>query len=330
MIETIKIYVEWYKLWGCIPSRTLIQGVRSFKNRDFRNAAISFEKELIKNPKHKAAKCIHFDCAISYYKLDLMDKAYIQLSKSYYFKKPYLEVFLMKAGIERLRQDFKNVNETLKIAQTFYSEHPQIISLLLHCSIESGDYISATKYYEEIISLRAKLPIDSKDMINIDTAIAHYHVIQNDLEQGEQRIIRVLASGEFVYEAFILRARLFYIQEKMHLAKEQCKRCISINPHDARSYEILAKIYLISDNTAEGHWAVEFAKKACELTSWKNAEYLALLSRGYYFMEDFDRGSLYKSFAENIRLENNFSSENINSAKEQILRLQDLKISIRQ
>lgn len=64
---------------------------------------------------------------------------------------------------------------------------------------------------------------------------------------------------------------------------------IKLNPKDTRPYERLAWVLATvpKDELRDGKKAVEYAKKACELTDWKNPDYLATLSVAFAESGDF-------------------------------------------
>jgi tetratricopeptide (TPR) repeat protein len=64
---------------------------------------------------------------------------------------------------------------------------------------------------------------------------------------------------------------------------------IKLDPKDARPYERLAWVLATvpKDELRDGKKAVDYAKKACELTEWKNPDYLTTLSAAYAESGDF-------------------------------------------
>ncbi len=64
---------------------------------------------------------------------------------------------------------------------------------------------------------------------------------------------------------------------------------IKVDPNDARPYERLAWVLATStkDELRDGKKAVDYAKKACELTDWKKPDYLATLSAAFAESRDF-------------------------------------------
>ena len=81
-----------------------------------------------------------------------------------------------------------------------------------------------------------------------------------------------------------------------HLANKEYDKAIAeyteaikLDPADARAYERLAWVLATAakDELRDGKKAVEYAKKACELTDWKNPDYLATLSAAFAETGDF-------------------------------------------
>jgi serine/threonine-protein kinase len=64
---------------------------------------------------------------------------------------------------------------------------------------------------------------------------------------------------------------------------------IKLDPNDARPHERLAWVLATAtkDELRNGKKAVDYAKKACELTDWKKPDYLATLSAAFAESGDF-------------------------------------------
>jgi tetratricopeptide (TPR) repeat protein len=68
-------------------------------------------------------------------------------------------------------------------------------------------------------------------------------------------------------------------------------KAIEINPLDAEAYNNMAWLFATAKTPSfhNGKKAVELALRACELSDWKNAEYLDTLAAGYARAGDFDK-----------------------------------------
>lgn len=81
-----------------------------------------------------------------------------------------------------------------------------------------------------------------------------------------------------------------------HLANKEYDKAIAdytegirLNPNDPRLYERLSWVLATGplDKLRNGEKAVEYAKKSCELTEWKNPDYLSTLSAAFAESGDF-------------------------------------------
>lgn len=120
--------------------------------------------------------------------------------------------------------------------------------------------------------------------------------------RGNVGSIVMMAVGFIV----VIWAVEFFIDEIMrdhlasgntHLANKEYDRAIAdyteaikLDPKDARAYERLAWVLATApkDELRDGKKAVDYAQKACELTEWKNPDYLATLSAAFAEMGDFE------------------------------------------
>ena len=84
--------------------------------------------------------------------------------------------------------------------------------------------------------------------------------------------------------------RDYFSSGNTHLANKEYDKAIAdyaeaikLDPNDARPHERLAWVLATStkDELRDGKKAVDYAKKACELTDWKKPDYLATLSAAF-------------------------------------------------
>jgi tetratricopeptide (TPR) repeat protein len=85
------------------------------------------------------------------------------------------------------------------------------------------------------------------------------------------------------------RANIYLAQKEYDKAIADYTEAIRLDPNDARPYERLAWVLATTprNELRKGKKAVEYATKACELTEWKNPDYLATLSAAYAELGDF-------------------------------------------
>ena len=90
--------------------------------------------------------------------------------------------------------------------------------------------------------------------------------------------------------------RDYFSSGNTHLANKEYDQAIDdyteaikLDPNDARPHERLAWVLATAtkDEWRDGKKAVDYAKKACELTDWKKPDYLATLSAAFAESGDF-------------------------------------------
>jgi tetratricopeptide (TPR) repeat protein len=119
--------------------------------------------------------------------------------------------------------------------------------------------------------------------------------------RGNLGTIGIMAVGFIV----VISALQYFIAEisrdylgsgNTHLANKEYDKAVAdyteaikLDPIDARPHERLAWVLATStnDELRDGKKAVDFAKKACELTDWKKPDYLATLSAAFAESGDF-------------------------------------------
>jgi tetratricopeptide (TPR) repeat protein len=90
--------------------------------------------------------------------------------------------------------------------------------------------------------------------------------------------------------AYNNRGIVYRLRGQYNQAISDFNKAIAINPLDAEAYNNLAWLLATAKTPGfrNGRKAVELALKACELSDWRNAEYLDTLAAAYARVGDFD------------------------------------------
>lgn len=90
--------------------------------------------------------------------------------------------------------------------------------------------------------------------------------------------------------AYNNRGIVYRLRGQYNQAISDFNKAIAINPLDAEAYNNLAWLLATAKTPGfrNGRRAVELALKACELSDWRNAEYLDTLAAAYARVGDFD------------------------------------------
>jgi tetratricopeptide (TPR) repeat protein len=145
------------------------------------------------------------------------------------------------------------------------------------------DYDQAIRDYDSAISLDPKWSDAYFHRANVYKAKREYERAVSDYSEA----IRLEPEWS---DAYFNRARAHQARKAYYQAAGDYSEVLRLDPKDADAYSSLAWLLATcpDDNVRDGKKAVEYARKACELTSWEASYFLATLGAAYAEMRRFD------------------------------------------
>ena len=100
-------------------------------------------------------------------------------------------------------------------------------------------------------------------------------------------------------KAYSNRGIVYRLKGQYDRAISDFNKAIEINPTDAQAYNSLAWLFATAKEPGfrNGEKALVLARKACELSEWKNPEYLDTLAASYARVGDFDNATKWQEKA---------------------------------
>ncbi|MCK5114347.1 MAG: hypothetical protein KAR11_06245 [Phycisphaerae bacterium] len=157
---------------------------------------------------------------------------------------------------------------------------------------EPYDYL---KWLDELIKLNPKHP-------NVYTIRAREHARRNDLDiaiSDLTKAIEVSKGSNLSYLCYLNRAGMFKMKGDAEAARCDLDKMTALVPNDAVVLNNLAWILSTHQDKwiRDSSYVIKLARRACELSKWKEAEFLDTLASAYAEAGQFDRAIEYQNKA---------------------------------
>jgi tetratricopeptide (TPR) repeat protein len=304
LIAKTGVWVKWFQVWKCLPVLSWVKAAQFYKNSDFVSAKRCYQDGIKKYPKHKAADLARLDLAYCYYRDGELEDALVELQQivdSKAVKKCSEDVYYLLSRINYVLGNEREQLDYLRKGAKLFPDSVKIWTFYLHslaghsCKAHNSIIAEAHFVKEYVEDLRRPLAITDANLDKLDTAIAHFMLVFDDMELGESMISRVLAGNTAPYEAILIRGSRLLESDRVLLARQQLTRAMGIDPRDPVPVRLLAESYMIEGQFYNVHWAEQLANSSCKISSWKNQKSLETLKRAYSEVEELDTAELIDS-----------------------------------
>lgn len=318
--SVVRWSLNWWRVWKTFPIYPWIMGAQLFKQSDFRSAARYYQRGIERHPGHKAEYCARLDHAYCLYRIGDLTQAVAELEPLMAVANPLKDTFLLLAKVQQILGDLRGAVDTLNRALLVFPEDVQITLQYAHTLFAAK---AAKEQLEEckglLLAVRKQLSLTDSRMIAVDAALASFELKFGDHAKGEQMMIRVLASGAAPYDALLVRAELMLDEGMLVPARGLLTRAVTMGPTDPRPLVLLARSYLMQDDSFEPAYTVQLASEGCRLSAWQNPEAVSVLVDGYTALGDTNTAEL---FMEQLRFITSSREIDIDSIRDAGLQIQ--------
>ncbi|MEZ6092760.1 MAG: tetratricopeptide repeat protein [Pirellulaceae bacterium] len=183
------------------------------------------------------------------------------------------------------------LDESLKQAELAVkanAEDPSALNTLGWVKYKTGDLDGALKSLTEAIRIAPRLPL----------AYTNRGVVYNDLKQYENALKdlnRSLALQADVPVVYVNRGNVYLNSGDFAKARADYEKAVELSDKIAETNGGLAWLLATcpDESQRDGAKAVELAQKACELTEWKEANYLDTLAAAFAEQGKFEEAAKY-------------------------------------
>ncbi len=203
-----------------------------------------------------------------------------------------LESLLLRGRLQYLKGDYaaagKDIDRVMRAAPGAAS------ALLLRSAISA-----AQGNYEEAIKALQQVQSQAPDDLSLQNQLAYYHLADDRPRKAIELFGKVLEQDPENASALRGRGDAYLAVGKHADAVTDFAQSIKHDPENAGTYNNLAWVLATSteDKVRDGKRALELAKKACELTDYKQAHILSTLAAAHAELGDFEEARKWSAKA---------------------------------
>lgn len=283
--------LKFAKRWNSFPVISWVRASRAYRSGNYEKASILYERGLHKNINHNAATSALLDLSFCQFKLKKTSES-----------EKYLKILIQKypdqqeayGRLARLLLWSKRTDEALCVIK-------QALRITSHDESFKSLYLLAATNTKAIYEQERDLLYEflhENDANNIEQiARARIFFYEENTNVAKTILTKLCTASPCPLEALHSLAEILLSEGNVRVSKYFIKRALSLSPDNPTSLFLLAKWY--SESSAP-HYAVEHARKACQLTGWKSSIFLRALTEAELSVGDKVSALLVASKAEDL------------------------------
>ncbi len=200
--------------------------------------------------------------------------------------------FVLRARLKLQAGDVDGAIEDLRLVLDDHPDHQPALELRGLIAAEKGDYASAIRDFRRLVAANA-------DDARLVGQLGTLYLAAKQPREAIRRFTRALEIDEKQFLSRRGRSDAEIAIGDHSAALSDLEKALDAEPDDTSVLNNLAWLLATSpdDPIRDGRRAIELAKRACELTEWKEAHIISTLAAAYAESGDFEQARRYSTKA---------------------------------